>query len=416
MVTRPTAPSSSTGPAGPAREPGPYGTADPFGTADADELRARGSLKWTGADGDVAAWVAEADVRPPEVVARALHEAVDRPMLGYLPPAVRTEMARACATWHRDRYGWDVAPEQVRPVGDVLNALRIAIELTSRPGSPVILPTPAYMPFRDAPRAWGREVLEVPMVRDGGRFVLDLDALDEAFAAGGHLLVLVNPHNPTGRVMSHAELEAVAQVVDRHGGRVFADEIHAPLVLPGARHVPYASLSPTTAAHTLTATSASKAWNLAGLKCAQVVLTAPHDVRRWHARDHLLVEGASTLGAIAATAAYDHARDWLDALLAQLDAHRHALATELAGSAVGYVPPEGTYLAWLDLSRHPLVARGHDEAGGLARRLREATGLVTVDGAACGAPWAGWVRLNLAMPRHLVVEAGRRLAARPDQG
>lgn len=400
MVTRPTAPPSS---------------ADPFGSVDADDLRARGSLKWTAADGDLAAWVAEADVHPPESVRRALHAAVDRPLLGYLPPAVRADMARATSAWQRDRYGWDVTPERVQPVGDVLTALRIAIELTSRPGSPVVLPTPAYMPFRGAPRAWGREVLEVPMVRDGARFVLDLDALDRAFAAGGHLLVLVNPHNPTGRVMTRDELEAVAQVVDHHGGRVFADEIHAPLVLAGARHVPYASLSPTTAAHTLTATAASKAWNLAGLKCAQVVLSSEADERRWQAQDHLLTGGASTLGAIAAAAAYDDARDWLDALLARLDVHRRALAAELDGSPVRYVPPEGTYLAWLDLTDHHLAQGSHDEAGGLARRVREATGLVTVDGAACGAPWAGWVRLNLAMPHHLVVEAGRRLAARPDR-
>ena len=101
---------------------------------------------------------------------------------------------------------------------------------------------PAYMPFLDVPAHLGRRTIQVEMVRDGDRYVYDLDALDAAFAAGGHLLVLCNPYNPLGRVMERDELDAIAAVVDRHGGRVFADEIHAPLVYPGHAHVPYASL------------------------------------------------------------------------------------------------------------------------------------------------------------------------------
>ena len=189
-----------------------------------------------------------------------------------------------------------------------------------------------------------------------------------AFRAGGHLLVLCNPYNPLGRVMEAAELDAIATVVDRHGGRVFADEIHAPLVFTGRRHVPYASRSDTTAAHTITATSASKAWNLAGLNCAQLIVSNDADRARLEELVPLLPHVASTLGAIASTAAYDVGGPWLADIRAYLDGNRALLAELLAAHlpAVGYTPQEGTYLA---LARLPGT-----RAAGRARRVLPRTG------------------------------------------
>jgi cystathionine beta-lyase len=381
----------------------------------ATELRDRGSLKWTAFPADIAAWVAESDLGTAPAVTAALHTAIDAGELGYLSPARRRTLAQSCAQWHLDRYGWQVPPDRIHPVADVLEALRVAVEHFSRPGSPLILPTPGYMPFLTVPRLWGREVLSVPMARDGGRDVLDLDGIGRAFEAGGHLLVLTNPHNPTGRVLSRAELLDVADVVGRHGGRVFADEIHAPLVLPGARHVPYAAVSDVAAGHTITATSASKGWNLAGLKCAQVLLSNDADAATWAPIDHAATHGASTLGVIANAAAYREGGPWLDRLVEYLDGNRRALADALAEHApmIGYDPPEGTYLAWLDLRR--ALAALPDAVGpravpdGLSRWLLDRTGIAVVDGAACGAAGRGFVRLNLAMPRPMVTEAARRL-------
>src|SRR3712207_818112 len=173
-------------------------------------------------------------------------------------------MARACADWYASRYGWHVPAEWVTPLADVVAGLQVAIEQFTPPGSPVVLPTPAYMPFLKVPGALGRELIEVPLVEREGRTTYDLDGIARAFAAGGRLLVHVNPHNPLGRVFTAEEQLALADVVEAAGARVFADEIHAPLVHPGAVHRPYASLSPVTAGHTVTATSASKAWNLPG--------------------------------------------------------------------------------------------------------------------------------------------------------
>ncbi|PRY50044.1 cystathionine beta-lyase [Geodermatophilus tzadiensis] len=368
-----------------------------------ERLRARGGLKWTRHPGALGAWVAESDLGTAPAVTRALHEAVDRGLLGYLPDWLAADMARATAGFLLDRHGWAVPPERVRPLPDVLAGLSAAITHLSRPGSPVVLPTPAYMPFLEVPPALGREVVEVPMARDGDRFVYDLDALDAAFAAGGHLLVLCNPHNPIGRVLEPAEMLAVAEVVDRHGGRVFADEIHAPLVYPGHRHVPYASLGEVPARQAVTATSASKAWDLPGLKCAQLVLTDEADAALWAEVGHPVEHGASTLGAVANTAAYTDGGAWLDELLVVLDGHRRLLADLVAAHLPGvrYTPPEGTYLAWLE----------RWDVDGPGDLLLERAGVAVVDGGRCGAAGRGAVRLNFATPAPVLERVVERMGA-----
>jgi cysteine-S-conjugate beta-lyase len=377
-----------------------------FDALTADRLRENGSLKWTAFPDKIGAWVAEMDfpIAPP--IAAALHDAVDRSMFGYLPQGLVTGMVEAYAAFAADRFSWTVDPARVRPVSDVLTALEHAITHLSRPGSPIILPTPAYMPFLTRPGGLGRKVIQVPMLRDaGGRYTYDLDALDAAFRAGGDLLVLCNPHNPIGRVLEPDEMLAVAEVVDRHGGRVFSDEIHAPLVYPGHRHVPYASLNETTAGHTLTATSASKAWNLPGLKCAQVVLSNDADLKVWNEVGKRLEEGASTPGVLANRVAYTEGRDWLDDVVAYLHGNVTRLGELLDGTGIGYRAPEGTYLTWLD-------CRGLDLPGGstsAAAFFRQHAGVALIDGGLCGETAQGFVRLNAAMPRPLLEQAVGRI-------
>jgi cysteine-S-conjugate beta-lyase len=378
-----------------------------FDALSEDGLRAAGSLKWTRYGDAIGAFVAEMDFGTAPAVTRALHEAVDAAAFGYLPAATQLALADACAGWQADRYGWQVPASRIAPLADVLAGLQAAIEHFTPPGSPVVLPTPAYMPFTKVPAELGRELVQVPLVPgDDGRLTYDLDALDRAFAAGGRLLVHVNPHNPVGRVFSVAEQLALAEVVERHGVRVFSDEIHAPLVLPGAVHRPYASLSPVTAGHTVTATSASKAWNLPGLKCAQLLLSNEDDAARWADVGERAEHGCSTLGAIANTAAYGQGAGWLDDVLGYLDGNRRLLADLLAAHLpqVRYTPPEGTYLAWLDCR-----ALGVEEPLG-EFFLREA-GVAFTDGPECGAAGAGHVRLTLATPRPVLRTIVERMAA-----
>jgi cysteine-S-conjugate beta-lyase len=387
------------------REPAPGGIGA-FDDLTEEHLRSAGSLKWARHGTAIGAWVAEMDLGTAPAVTQALHEAVDRARFGYLTEQTAGQMALACSGWHARRYGWDVPPAWITPLPDVIAGLQAAIEHFTPPGSAVVLPTPAYMPFRAVPGLLGRELIEVPMVEHDGRTTYDLDGIDRALGAGAGLVVHVNPHNPLGRVFTVEEQLALAGVVDRHGARVFSDEIHAPLVYPGAVHRPYASLSAVTARHALTATSASKAWNLPGLKAAQLVLSDAADVAHWARVGFLYGHGASTLGVLAAAAAYDAGGEWLDGVLAYLDGNRRLLADLLAAQLpeIRYRPPEGTYLAWLDCRELGL-------SGSVGGFFLEKAGVALVDGPECGAPGEGHVRLNFATGRALLGTMVDRMAA-----
>ncbi|QBI53111.1 MalY/PatB family protein [Streptomonospora litoralis] len=381
--------------------------ASAFDAVTIGSLRSRGGIKWTLHGGDtLGAFIAEMDFGTAPPITEALHAAVDGMDFGYLPPRAVATMAQACADWQRERYGWDVDPADVHPIADVVKGFETAIEHLSRPGSPVILPTPAYMPFLTVPRALGREIIEVPMAFDGRRHVFDLDAIDRAFAAGGNLLTLCNPYNPLGRVFTAEELIGLSEVVERHGGRVFADEIHAPLTYPGHRHVPYASVSPAAARQAVTATSASKAWNVPGLKCAQLVVSNRADAAALAEIGPVLAHGAGNLGVAAATAAYTRGGPWLAEVLDYLDGNRRELGELVAEHlpGVGYTQPEGTYLAWLDFRRRGLG----DHPG---RVLHERAGIVLVDGPDCGEPGRGFARLNFATPRPILRQLVTGIAA-----
>ncbi len=369
------------------------------------ELRRRGGLKWTYAGRDVlGAFVAEMDFGTSPAVEAALRDVIERRDFGYLPPSAAQEMAEVVAAWLARQHDWVVDPARIRPLPDVIKGLEAAITVFSRPGSPVILPTPAYMPFLTVPPQLGRQIIQVPMITSGGRLTLDPDGIAAAFRAGGHLLILCNPCNPVGRVYTPAELAAVTDVVERHGGRVFADEIHAPLVYPGGRHIPYASTSSVAAAHTITSVSASKGWNLPGLKCAQLILSSEADAETWAAVGFLTEHGASTPGVRANIAAFRDGGDWLAEVVAYLDGSRALLADLLAEHLPGvrYRPPEGTYLAWLD-------CRGLGLGDSPGEFFLDKAQVLVNDGPAFGEAGRGHVRLNFATPRPILAQIIRQM-------
>jgi cysteine-S-conjugate beta-lyase len=373
-------------------------------------LRARGSAKWAApGPGGLGAAVAEMDFGAAPAILDALAGLSADANFGYLPPALAEGLAAACAEFERRRYGWHVDPAQVHHVPDVIRGLEIAITTFSRPGSPVILPTPAYMPFLIVPGSLGREIIQVPMLDDAGFFTLDLDAIENAFRAGGHLLVFCSPHNPLGRVFTRAEMTQLTEVVERHGGRVFADEIHAPLVYPGMRHIPYASTSEAAASHTLTAVSASKAWNLPGLKCGQVILSNEADRQRWEQMGRFASRGASNPGVVANIAAFRHGEAWLDEVLAYLDESRCLLGDLLRRHLPGvrYRPPDGTYLGWLDCTLMDLP-------GSPGAIVTDRAHVTVVDGPEFGMGGAGAFRLNFATPQPVLTEIVERVAAALD--
>jgi cysteine-S-conjugate beta-lyase len=260
------------------------------------------------------------------------------------------------------------------------------------------------MPFFEVPKVVGRPLVEVPMARDGGRFELDLDGIDAALAGGAESVILCQPCNPLGRAYTRAELEALARVVADRGGRVVADEIHGPLTY-SKPHLPYASVSEEAANHCVTLTSASKGWNLPGLKCAQVIITNAADEARWQQISRLRTHGASTIGIEANVAAYRAGAAWLDATLGYLDANRRLLAALLAEllPEVAYTVPEGTYLAWLDFGALDL-----DEEP--AEYFLAAARVAMSPGLAFGAGGKGYARLNFATSSKILEQAVTAMA------
>lgn len=379
--------------------------ASAFDAIEVEHLRRIGGLKWTMFPDAVGAFVAEMDFGVAPGISRALHTAVDQGLFGYLPQSLSDEMSAATAEWLRDMYGWTVPASDIHPIADVIQGLELAMEHFSRPDAPVIVPTPAYMPFLSVPPTAGREVIQVPMTVSDGRYTLDLDGIDAAFRAGASLLILCNPYNPVGRVFTRDELLAVSEVVERHGGRVFSDEIHAPLVYAGAAHVPYASISDAAAKHTVTATSASKAWNLPGLKTAQFILSNEADRTVWEPIGMMASHGASNLGVIANTAAYRDDRAWLAEVVQYLDGNRRFLGEALAARIpeIGYREPEGTYIGWLD-------ARALELGPQPAEFFREKAGIALTDGSATGTAGVGFMRFVFATPRPIIEQAVDRMA------
>ncbi|WP_222843812.1 MalY/PatB family protein [Corynebacterium sp. CNJ-954] len=334
-----------------------------------------------------------------------LKKAVDTPLLGYLPKTLSDEMATETARYVKDNYGWSVPTSDIHPISDVTYATRLAIEHYSRPGSPVIVPTPSYMPFLTVPGDVNREVIQVPMIEKDGTMKLDLEGIERAFLAGGNLLILCNPYNPIGRVFTRAELDALSIVVERNEGRVFADEIHAPLVYSPHKHVPYASISRITAGHTVTAYSASKAWNIPGLKAAQFVVTNEQDREVWDRIGYRASHTCSILGVIANTVAYSEDREWQKDILEYLDGNRKYLGRLLKEyiPQIGYQEPEGTYIGWLDV-------RSLGFHNGAADFFRERAGVALTDGEATGTAGVGYLRLIFATPRPILEEAVERMA------
>lgn len=377
-----------------------------FDDVTVETLLRRGTLKWSLYGPDVLAlWVAEMDFHTAPSVMEALRSAVDREEFGYPFEGPDSGMPEALALWQKRRYGWEIDPGGVVTLPDVLKGVELALDTFTPAGSPVVVPTPAYMPFFDVLNALRRPIVEVPAVFDGGVRRLDLDGISAAFGQGAASLILCNPHNPLGRSYTKEELAALAEVVDSHGARVVSDEIHGPLTYPGGRHVPYATAAPDAAAHSLTLVSATKGWNLPGLKCAQMILTNDVDRQRWKAVPSIRSHGASTLGIRATLAAYREGEEWLDEVLRYLDSNRYLLKRLLAETLpdVGYSVPEATYLAWLDFTAMNLE-------GESAQVLRERARVATNPGSAFRGDGPGHVRLNFATSKAILSQAVERIA------
>ncbi|GAA5176545.1 pyridoxal phosphate-dependent aminotransferase [Pseudonocardia eucalypti] len=370
---------------------------------DSTNARARGCKRWSEYPPEVLdLGVAEMDVSACPPVLEAVRDAVAAEALGYPLPDSHSKVPPAAAAW-LSGLGLSVRAEHIRVVPDVMRGISVALHRLTRPGSPVVIPTPAYPRFFEAAALVDREHLEAPLRLDENGWRLDLEAIEHGLARGAGSVLLCNPVNPVGAVIGPDQLRALAELVDRHGARVITDEVHAPLRF-GAGFTPYAAISPASRAHTVTVTSATKAWNFPGLRTAVVALTAPEDRTVWDGLAHLETSGASSLGEVATVAALEHGQPWLAAVLRDLDANRRLVSDllERAGLRALYQVPDATYFAWLDL-------RAWDDRP--AARLLDSAKVATGEGVSYGRAGTGFVRLNLATEPQVLTEAVTRITA-----
>ncbi len=379
--------------------------ADPFDDVSLELLKRRRSAKWATYPPDVLpAWVAETDFALALPIRETLLEAVSRDDTGYLEAS---RLGAAFASFAAARFDWEVDPARVVLVPDVMSAVAELLRLLLADGEGYVITPPVYPPFFGVAAEIGRRVVEAPLHGADEGWRLDLEALESAFAGGARAFLLCHPHNPTGRSYTREELEAVSAIAAEYGATVISDEVHGPMTMPGNRHVPYVSLGEEAAAHGVVISSASKAFNVAGLKCAVIVSGSDE----MHER---LVSGlpkhlpyhTGHFGVLAALAAFEHGGEWLDALVTHLDRNRQALTELLAEHLpqVGYAEPQAGYLAWLDCRE---LGLGDDPAEAFLERGRVALSA----GPAFGEPGRGFARLNIGTSRALVEEAVSRMAA-----
>lgn len=370
------------------------------------ELRERTSEKWREYPADVLPlFVAETDFPLAPAITEALQRAVEIGDTGYM--ASKTPLAAAFAGFASRRYGWEPDPARIRSTADVSMGIVEILRRVTQPGERVVVTPPVYPPFYDLVEEAGAEIERVPLRDTGTRWELDLDGIRAAFDDGATAILLCNPHNPTGTVHDRDSLAALAELAEEFGAAVVSDEIHAPLAQPGAGFTPFLAASDAAQRVGYAVVSASKAFNLAGLKCALMV-TADDETSAVVRGLPVEVEWRTgQFGLLAAVAAFSEDSDpWLDGLLRTLDENRVLLEDLLAAHLPGarYRIPDAGYLAWIDLSA---LGWGDNPA----RRILRDAKVALHFGPAFGDEGAGHVRLNFGTSPEILTEAIERIAA-----
>ncbi len=379
--------------------------ATPLTALPIEQLRRRSSTKWRSyADDVLPLFVAESDFPLAPAITRVLAEAVANGDTGYTPP--RHAYQETFAAFHERRFGWQVDPAQVRTTGDVVMGLVEILRGVIAPGDAVVITPPVYPPFYDTVTEAGGTVRSVPLQGTDTGWSLDLDGIELAFQQGAKAVLLCNPHNPTGTVHTRESLATLASLAAQYGAWIVSDEIHAPLVRPGIDYTPFLSASAEAAARGFTVTSASKAYNLAGLKTAAMV-TASREPARILASLPMEVEWRTGLfGVIAGIAAYSEESDnWLDSLLVTLEQNRQIVADGVATiPGAQHLVPDAGYLAWINMQNSEIEG---DPSKYFLSRAKVALN----SGPTFGPEGDRHMRMNFATSPEILHEAFARIAA-----
>ncbi len=372
----------------------------------AGELRARGGGKWASYPPDVLpAWVADMDFRPAPAVHDAIRHFSDTQDYGYGLLTDLEPLYEAFADWMERRHDWSPDPTLTHATMDVVQGIVATIVAFSEPAEGVIAQTPVYPPFLSAIANTGRRLVENQLIENDAGYRVDIEGLAAA-AAGGHarLLLLCNPHNPTGRVLTRDELVAIAGIAHENDLTIVSDEIHADLVYPGARHIPMAALAPQ---RTVTLTSATKSFNIPAVRTAVAHFGSPELKDRFDRAipEHLL-GWPSRFGVAGTIAAWREGEAWLDEVMRYLERNRRAVGEWATAMQLPHHQPEATYLAWFDFRGLRIPQETSPQEYFLERAK-----VALSDGAMFGEPGRGHARLNFATSAEILDEVLVRLSS-----
>lgn len=351
-------------------------------------------------------WVADMDFRTPDFIMNAIRKRAEHEILGY---SIRTEAwFNALIAWLKRRHNWEVKQEWITYTPGIVPAINMSVVAFSNPGGRVIVQPPVYFPFFDAVKNHGRNLVYNPLIMENGRYRMDYDGLEKLCKEGAAMILLSNPHNPAGNAWTPEELGRLADICLKYGVIIASDEIHSDLVNRGYKHTVMASLSPEVAASTITMIAPSKTFNLAGMATSSVIISNPELKKKFDA----VLEGwhvgmGNLFGNVASEAAYNHGEEWLEQLLDYIDGNISALMdfAEKHLPQVRVIRPEATYMAWLDFSK-----TGMDSAE-LKEFVIKKAGLGLNEGIQFGPGGEGYMRMNLACPRSVVMKALLQLKA-----
>lgn len=366
-----------------------------------DELRKRSSEKWRRYPADVLPLpVAEMDYEIAPAIAERLIDLVRRSDTGYLGPI--PELGLALQKFALNRWGWQIDERRVRVAVDVGAAIVEISRLFVAPGDRIMLNSPVYQNFFNWIKELHCELVDAPLTRRDGEpsYQLDFDAIERGYASGVKLHFLCHPHNPVGVIFPPAQLERVAELAAHYGVTIISDEIHAPLVYRSEQYTPFLNLSATARKVGVSVTSASKAFNLAGLKCAQFIVADDGLDERLKALPEAIHFRASLFGAIAAVAAYTEGESWLDQVRDDLERKSHMLKALIADSLhlAEFHRPHFGYLGWIDLGGYGL---GDDPAKALLTNAKVALN----PGYSYGPGGKSFVRINFGTSDQ-IIESG----------
>jgi cystathionine beta-lyase len=345
-------------------------------------------------------WVADMDFRVPDFVVREMQKRLSHEIYGY--PIRANGIYESVSNWIEKRHQWKIKKEWIGFTPGVVPAFNLALLAFSGPGDKVIIQTPVYHPFYYAINDHNRQLVKNPLQLKNGRYFMDFDLLENQIDEKTRILILCNPHNPTGNVWKKEELETLAKICIKKNVLIISDEIHADIVYPGNKHIPLASISDEISDHVITLMAASKTFNFAGLSTSYYIASNKALYNKLHKTvGSLHIDMGNIFGNIATESAYRYGDKWLAQLISYLMGNIELVGNFINSDLPGIklIKPEATFLLWVDFR-----ATGYDPAE-LKRILIEKGKVGLSEGTIFGTEGAGFQRINIGCPRIKLLEA-----------